>query len=129
MATFTTGYRREWGCNSSLLDSSTRLMLIHIAALFDKRWIWHVKLHDNLSSLVIVGCYGNGMRTKDFLQRMFRDGGSSLVRSRRPLFIHFSFSIVGAISDCDFGKVGSSTDLFGLNIDDLQGGSDDKVPG
>src|SRR6202167_3576561 len=59
---------------------------------------------------------------------MFRDGGSSLVRSRRPLFIHFSFSIVGAISDCDFGKVGSSTDLFGLNVDDLQGGSDDKVP-
>jgi hypothetical protein len=45
----------------------TRLMLIHVAALFDKRRIWHVKLHDNLSSLVIVGLYGNCMRTKDFL--------------------------------------------------------------
>jgi hypothetical protein len=60
---------------------STRLMLIHAAALFDKRWVWHVKPHDNLSSVVIFGCYGNGTRTKDLLQRMSRDGGRDLVRS------------------------------------------------
>jgi hypothetical protein len=49
------------------------LRLIHIAALFDKRWVRHVKPHGNLFSLVIFYCHGNGMRTKDVFQRMFGD--------------------------------------------------------
>jgi len=104
-------------------------MLIHIAALFDKRWVRHVKLHGNFLSLVIFRCYGNGMLTKYFLQRVFRNGGRDFVRSRRPLFIHFPFCIVGAISDDDLGEVGNATDLFRLNVDDFKRASDDKVPG
>jgi len=38
-------------------------VLIYIAALFDERWVWHVKLHRHLSPVVIDRCNGHAART------------------------------------------------------------------
>jgi hypothetical protein len=103
-------------------------MLIYIAALLNQRWVWHVKLHGNLPSMIIHRRNGNGARSKKFLERLFGYRGGGLVRCRRPLFLLLSFSIVGSISDSNLRKVGNATNLFRLDINDLQGRSDDKIP-